>query len=152
MRTLPKRRLAAAIAQAELTPVVGRVVGAAGLVIEAAGPPARLNELCFLRGDGIELPAEVVGFREGRVLLMPLGEVDGLRPGWHVHATGAPLAVPAGEELLGRVLDGLGRPLDGKGPLTDSATRQAAGLPPPRSPASASPRRSPLGSGRWTGC
>jgi flagellum-specific ATP synthase len=128
--TLPREALLSAVSGAILTPVVGRVAGAAGLVIEAAGPPARMGDLCYLRGDGQEIPAEVVGFREDRVLLMPLGEVDGLRPGWQVHGTGRPLMVPVGESLLGRVVDGLGRAIDGQSPPVACGERTAAGLPP----------------------
>jgi flagellum-specific ATP synthase len=113
-----------------MTPVVGRITGATGLILEAAGPKAKLNELCWLRGDGLEVPAEVVGFREDRVLLMPLGEVDGLRPGWQVHSTGGPLKVATGPGLLGRVLDGMGRPIDGLGPLPVGVERPVTGLPP----------------------
>ncbi|MFZ5826783.1 MAG: FliI/YscN family ATPase [Bacillota bacterium] len=116
--------------QAELTPVVGRVTGAAGLIIESAGPKAKMNELCWLRGDGLSVPAEVVGFRDEKLLLMPLGETDGLRPGWQVYATGGPLQAPIGAGLLGRVIDGLGNPLDGGGPLLGCASRPVIGLPP----------------------
>lgn len=116
--------------QIDLAPVVGRVTGAAGLIIESAGPKAKLNELCWLRGDGLSVPAEVVGFRDEKLLLMPLGETDGLRPGWHVYATGGPLQAPIGAGLLGRVIDGLGNPLDGRGPLLGCASRPVIGLPP----------------------
>lgn len=105
---MPWTRLRRAVEQVELLPVVGRVTGAAGLIIESAGPRAKMNELCWLQGDGRRVPAEVVGFREDRLLLMPLGETDGLRPGWDVIATGGPLQAPVGMGLLGRVIDGLG--------------------------------------------
>src|SRR5215831_19406321 len=61
--------------------------------------------------------AEVVGFRDSRTLLMPLGSMEGIRPGASIVASGRPLMAPAGAGLLGRVIDGLGRPIDGKGPL-----------------------------------
>ncbi len=64
------------------------------------------------------MPAEVVGFREGRTLLMPLGELQGIGPGTKVLPTGAPFRVPVGPQLLGRVIDGLGAPLDGLGAVT----------------------------------
>jgi len=127
---LPWEQMKRALLQAELVPLVGRVTGAAGLIIESAGPKAKLNELCMLRGDGLEVPAEVVGFRDEKLLLMPLGETDGLRPGWHVHSTGGPLQAPIGSGLLGRVIDGLGNPMDGRGPLVGCASRPVIGLPP----------------------
>lgn len=130
MTTLPLPELLQAIHATDLTPVVGQVIGAAGLMIESSGPRVKMNELCYLRGDGLEVPAEVVGFRDGKILLMPLAETDGLRPGWAVHSTGGPLQAPTGNGLLGRVIDGLGRPLDGKGPLHARSYRPVTGLPP----------------------
>lgn len=130
MTALPWDQMKRTLMQAELAPVVGRVTGAAGLIIESAGPKAKMNELCWLRGDGLSVPAEVVGFRDEKLLLMPLGETDGLRPGWHVYATGGPLQAPIGAGLLGRVIDGLGKPLDGQGPLLGCAYRPVIGLPP----------------------
>jgi flagellum-specific ATP synthase len=130
MGALPWTTLRSALAGAELTPVVGRVTGATGLLIESAGPKATVGELCYLRGDGLEVPAEVVGFRDEKLLLMPLGETEGLRPGWQVVGTGGSLTVPVGPGLLGRVIDGLGRPMDGKGPLTYEAVRPVTGQPP----------------------
>ncbi len=61
------------------------------------------------------MPAEVVGFRDGRTLLMPLGEIVGVGPGNVVSSTGRPFEIRVGDGLLGRVLDGLGRPIDGGG-------------------------------------
>jgi flagellum-specific ATP synthase len=127
---IPWTQLLQAVGEVDLTPVVGRVLGAAGLIIESAGPKAKLNELCHIRGDDQEIPAEVVGFREDKVLLMPLAEVDGLRPGWQVHGTGGPLRAPTGDGLLGRVLDGLGKPMDGLGALGEHRIRPVTGLPP----------------------
>ena len=76
------------------------------------------------------VPAEVVGFRKRRTLLMPLGELHGIGPGNVVTATGEPVRVPVGDELLGRVLDGLGRPIDQGEELPDGRVRSAAGAPP----------------------
>ena len=76
-----------------------------------------------------DVPAEVVGFRDGRTLLMPLGEMSGIGPGRTVTATGDAFRVHVGDELLGRVLDGLGRPIDGM-PRGDRARRCAR--PPAR--------------------
>ncbi|WP_374712588.1 FliI/YscN family ATPase [Symbiobacterium terraclitae] len=134
-----------AVEQVELLPVVGRVTGAAGLIIESAGPKAKMNELCWLRGDGRTVAAEVVGFRQDRLLLMPLGETDGLRPGWEVVATGGPLKAPVGPGLLGRVIDGLGNPIDDKGPLEDCGRRPVIGPAP--DPLARQRIRKPLGMG-----
>ncbi|HEY9855036.1 MAG TPA: flagellar protein export ATPase FliI [Stenomitos sp.] len=97
----------------------GKVAQVVGLVVESFGPQASLGELCRI-SLGLGRPpllAEVVGFRDDRLLLMPLGPLEGVRPGTPVVATGELLGVRVGPELLGRVLDGLGNPIDGKGPL-----------------------------------
>ena len=97
----------------------GRVVQAVGLVIEGAARVSGLGEICRIAGapGTPEVLGEVVGFREGRVLLMPLGEMRGVGPESVIIPTGRSLEVPVGRGLLGRVLDGLGRPQDGLGPL-----------------------------------
>jgi flagellum-specific ATP synthase len=97
----------------------GRVTQIVGLTVEGEGPAADLGEHCLIRVKGAAEPlsAEVVGFKAGRVLLMPLGEISGISPGSEIIATGQKLQVEVGQALLGRVLDGLGRPMDGKGPI-----------------------------------
>lgn len=91
----------------------GRVAQVVGLTIESDGPPASLGELCWVDlPDGSKRATEVVGFRDSRILLMPLGNLEGISPGLTVRAAGRPLAVPIAKEALGRVLDGLGRPID----------------------------------------
>ncbi|MFO1476578.1 MAG: FliI/YscN family ATPase [Verrucomicrobiota bacterium] len=105
--------------QTRVTETCGRVVQVIGLVIESEGPIAAVGEMCRIesaRHDGYTL-AEVVGFRNHHLLLMPLGELRGIHPGSEVIATGAPMQVPVGPELKGRVLDGLGHPLDNLGPV-----------------------------------
>lgn len=100
--------------------MIGKVVQIVGLVIECSGPNVSMGELCYVQShfDDVEpLPAEVVGFREGYVLLMPLGETKGIGPGCQVVSAQKVLQVKAGPELLGRVIDGLGNPIDGKGPI-----------------------------------
>jgi len=110
----------------------GRVVEAQSLVIESVGPPAALGEVCEILIDGRAdpLPAEVVAFKDDRTLLMPLAESTGIKPGSEVVATGHSHSVPVGDELLGRVVDGLGRPMDGKGELACSTRRSVLGMPP----------------------
>jgi flagellum-specific ATP synthase len=110
------------LARTELIRVNGRVVQVVGLVVESQGPDVQVGELCEIRfrnRTGV-LRAEVVGFRGDRVLLMPLGELQELGPGCDVVALGRTLGVHVGEGLLGRILDGLGEPLDDLGPLRTS--------------------------------
>lgn len=100
--------------------MIGKVVQIVGLVIECNGPNVSMGELCYVHShfeDVEPLPAEVVGFREGYVLLMPLGETKGIGPGCQVVSAQKVLQVKVGPELLGRVIDGLGNPIDGKGPI-----------------------------------
>ncbi|MCI0535275.1 MAG: FliI/YscN family ATPase [Verrucomicrobiales bacterium] len=131
----PQSRLAHALQRAREARVIenrGRVVQLIGLVIESEGPLAAMGEVCRIesaRHDGSTL-AEVVGFRNNRVLLMPLGEVHGIHPGSEVTALGSPFQVPVGDGLKGRVIDGLGNPLDGLGSL-DSEKRVSANFLPP---------------------
>jgi flagellum-specific ATP synthase len=109
---------------------VGTVTGVAGLVIESDGPNVGLGELCLVRSvrDEFCVRAEVVGFREHRVLLMPLGETAGLHVGCEVAAADRPPLPRTTTELLGRVLDALGRPFDGLGllPVERLAKRDSA--------------------------
>ena len=93
----------------------GRVKKVVGLTIESEGPDAALGELCkVFTKDGRRILAEVVGFQEDNVLLMPLEDATGLKPGCEVVKTERVVDVGVGEGLMGRVLDGLGRPIDGK--------------------------------------
>ncbi|MCB9767248.1 MAG: FliI/YscN family ATPase [Candidatus Omnitrophica bacterium] len=97
----------------------GRVEEIIGLVIESRGPAGSVGDLCEIkpRGNGERTPAEIVGFRRGKTLLMPLGEVSGISPGDEVISRGDLNQVAVGESLLGRVVDGLGVPMDGHGPI-----------------------------------
>jgi flagellum-specific ATP synthase len=128
-------RLARAFQQTREARVIenrGRVVQLIGLVIESEGPLAAVGEVCRIesaRSDEVTL-AEVVGFRNQHVLLMPLGEVRGIHPGSEVIALGSPLRVLVGEGLKGRVIDSLGRPLDALGPLAADRQVSANFLPP----------------------
>lgn len=94
---------------------LGKVVKIVGLTIESVGPNAKLNDLCRIIIDqkkDISIMAEVVGFRDKRLLLMPYESVEGLGVGCIVENTGHPLSVYVGDELLGHTLDGMGRPTD----------------------------------------
>lgn len=109
---------------------VGQVVKVVGLVTESEGPSASIGEICLVDTENGKRPAEVVGFRDSRVLLMPLGEMAGITPGARVIATGSPLRVNVGMGLLGRVIGGLGEPIDGKGPLPVEESRAISADPP----------------------
>lgn len=100
----------------DFTAHYGKVSKIVGLTVESVGPPCKLNDLCeIVSKDGTtSVQAEVVGFRDNNVLLMPYDSVDGIGIGATVKNTGNVLSVPVGENLLGRVLDGIGRPMDGK--------------------------------------
>jgi flagellum-specific ATP synthase len=111
---------------------VGRVAQVTGLVVEADGPNASLGEVCQIQSGPGELPvnAEVVGFRNHRVLLMPLGEMQNVRSGSAVVATSRTVSVPVGPAMLGRVLDGLGKPIDDFGPVETEAMQLLRSAPP----------------------
>lgn len=95
--------------------VNGKVTQVIGLTVESEGPDAGVGDVCHIYPykSSKPLKAEVVGFRDNKVILMPLGELHSIGPGCEVVSTGKPLNVPVGYELLGKVLDGLGQPLDG---------------------------------------
>jgi flagellum-specific ATP synthase len=136
----PLENLKKRIEQADLTRVNGRVEQVVGLVIESSGPIASVGEACWITpagGNGQAVFAEVVGFRQNHVLLMPLGEMRGLGPGSEVVRTGGPFKVAMGNALLGRVIDAMGQPVDGKGSLGPLAEN----YPIHREPPSAMERR-----------
>lgn len=97
--------------------LAGRVTEVTGLVLKATIPGVRVGELVFIDEGNQRLRAEAVGFRDEEVVLMPLGPVAGIGPDSMVSPTGKPLSVQVGTGLLGRVLDGLGQPCDGAGPI-----------------------------------
>lgn len=111
--------------------LLGRVIQVVGLVIESNGPVSRIGDVCLVEAEGYGMiPCEVVGFRAERVLMMPLGEMTGIRAGSRVRATNECLRVPVGSGLLGRTLDGLGRPIDGLGSLNTHKTAPSIASPP----------------------
>ena len=116
------QQLMQTVEQTEPISAQGRVSKIVGLMVEAAGPRASVGEYChILTREGRELPAEVVGFRGSTTLLMPLGELEGIAPGDRVLPQRQKLTVPVGPGLLGRILDGLGHPMDGRPLLTETA-------------------------------
>ena len=111
----------------------GKITQVIGLVMESQGPNVNLGDLCYIipRGLVAPLPAEVVGFRQNRVLLMPIGEMQGIGPGCNVISSHKSLKVPVGPLLLGRILDGLGHPVDELGALLSNAEYPLHATPPP---------------------
>jgi len=114
-----------------IAPIRAKIVQVIGLVLESSGLSASMGEICRVF-DGTRLvgQAEVVGFRRKTTLLMALGQLDGLRPGMEVMATGRLFTVRVGPQLLGRVLNGLGEPMDGKGTLLLPETGRVNNDPP----------------------
>jgi flagellum-specific ATP synthase len=120
------------IQNTDLLKVNGRVTKVIGLVIESNGPHAAIGEVCAVKAeDGSEIClAEVVGFRENKVLSMVLGEVSRISPGCEIVSSGHTLLAHLGDALLGRVIDALGNPIDGKGPILSVEDRSIYNTPP----------------------
>ena len=116
----------------ELSTVHGRITQIVGMLIRAIVPNVKVGEVCLIKRDGEPLIAEVVGFTKDEVFLSPLGEMTGIGPSSEVIPTRLPLQIKVGPNLLGRVLDGMGRPLDleTKGPLELSETYSVINAPP----------------------
>ena len=119
--------LAVTLREAPVRRRSGRVVRLVGTLLEAELPGARVGEVCRIDDGGV---AETVGFRETRALLMPFGAVDGMRYGARVETLGEMPSVPVGEALRGRVLDGFGEPMDGKGAIAHLPRRALHASPP----------------------
>ncbi len=109
----------------------GRVTQVIGLLIESNGPVAHLGEVCHIyTRNGVTIPCEVVGFKEGRVLLMSLGEMTHIAPGSEVYPTGEIHLVPVCKQMVGRVINALGEPIDGKGPIRAERYYKVTAAPP----------------------
>jgi flagellum-specific ATP synthase len=102
-----------------------------GLIIESIGPAVSIGDLCQIENPETceRIDAEVVGFRDNRILLMPFGSVSGITPGAVVISTGQKIRVPIGDELIGRIVNGMGQPIDGKGPILSARTRSVDSSP-----------------------
>lgn len=123
--------------------IAGRLIRMVGLTLEAVGINVKVGDRCMVERKGAEdIEAEVVGFDEQRIFLMPIEQVDGLRPGARVWPLTMAADVPVGFKLLGRVLDGTGRPLDERGPLQDIEQGHLQGRP--INPLHRAPIREPL--------
>ncbi|WP_294086076.1 FliI/YscN family ATPase [Sphaerobacter sp.] len=126
----------------------GRVVQGIGLTIEAQGLELEIGDICHIypsRSEEGRITAEVVGFRDDRLVLVPLAELRGVRSGSRVVARRTSYSVQVGPELLGRVIDGLGRPIDGQGPLLCRDETRLSSSPP--DPLSRMPIEDPLPTG-----
>ncbi len=119
------------VRRVELLPRVGEVVQVVGTLLESRGPAAGIGDFCEIESsNGRRVRSQIVGFRNGNVLSIPLEETDGLRLGNRVIARSDQARVAVGDGLLGRVLDGFGRPID-KGPRFNSAAYRDLYAPGP---------------------
>lgn len=116
----------------ELTTINGRITEVVGMLIKAIVPEVKIGEICLVKRIGDPLLAEVIGFTQEEVLLSPLGEMTGIGPSSEVIPTRMPLNIKVGPQLLGRVLNGLGEPLDvdTKGPLNLFEVHSVISSPP----------------------
>lgn len=124
--------LLGSIDSVELTTVNGRITEIVGMLIKAIVPQVKIGEVCLVKREGEPLRTEVVGFTREEVLLSPLGEMNGIGPSSEVIPTYLPLHIKVGPQLLGRILNGLGEPLDEatKGPLILNETYPVVQAPP----------------------
>ena len=121
-----------ALLSSDLIKYTGRVSQVIGLTIESHGPAVNLGEICNiypLKGN-TPIKAEVVGFKESIVCLMPLGSMKGVGPGSKIEATGESLSVGVSNDMLGRVIDGLGRVIDGNGTINNCTMYPVENTPP----------------------
>lgn len=116
----------------ELTTMHGRITEAIGMLIRAVVPQVKLGEMCLIKREGEPLAAEVVGFTKDEVILSPMGDMKGIGPSSEVIPMRMPMHIKVGPQLLGRVLNGIGQPLDEdiKGPLLATETYPVFNLPP----------------------
>lgn len=124
-------RLAAKVQNMEPIIPQGRVAKIIGLMVESDGPRVSVGAYCkIITREGIEIPAEVVGFRNSTTLLMPLAELEGIAPGDRVVPQQHKLMVEVGPSLLGRILDGLGHPMDGRPLMCEGVEYPLQNSPP----------------------
>jgi flagellum-specific ATP synthase len=126
-------KLTAAVRDADLHYCRGTVSKVAGLTVESNGPVLGLGELCQINlRDGRKVLAEVVGFRDDRIILLPLEHIESISPGDSVTARSTPRYIQISDNILGRAVDGLGKPIDNKGPLSgkDKRSLDASSLAP----------------------
>ena len=125
MMSWNKEKYLEIIDKTETIKQIGKITEIIGLTIEADGPKSSIGDLCYIYNDynGTPTMAEVVGFKKDKILLMPLASPDGIRPGAMVINTGGAMRVGVGTQLIGRVLNGLGEPIDTLGDIRFSEYR-----------------------------
>lgn len=123
--------LRSAVKQADLYRYEGKIEKIIGMTIEASGPVCNIGDVCRIFKKGAEdyIYAEVVGFNNGKVMLMPYTDIEGIGPGSIVDNTGDKLAVDVGPELVGRIINAIGQPIDGKGEIKTIERYSIAGEP-----------------------
>ncbi len=123
--------LRSAVKQADLYRYEGKIEKIIGMTIEASGPVCNIGDVCriFKKGADDYIYAEVVGFNNGKVMLMPYTDIEGIGPGSIVDNTGDKLAVDVGPELVGRIINAIGQPIDGKGEIKTVDRYSIAGEP-----------------------
>ncbi len=109
---------------------IGKVDQVIGLTIECIGPPTELGEMCTILVDDREILAEVVGFKNKKVIIMPYDDIESIRPGCDVIASGSGLKISMSNDLLGRVLNGIGMPIDGKEEIFSNELYSIYNTPP----------------------
>ncbi|MHC5083148.1 MAG: FliI/YscN family ATPase [Planctomycetota bacterium] len=135
-----------ALKRVNLTKPKGSITHVSGLTVESNGPSVGLGQLCQIRlQNGKYVQAEVIGFRKGGLILLPMDSMEGVRPGDTVTALNKPRTIPLDNSIVGRVLDGLGQPIDGKGPLKATEYRAIENTSP--APLSREMIKSPLSLG-----
>ncbi len=131
MSVLNIENITARLDEVRLMPCRGKVLRVSGMTVESQGPPVGMGELCDIHHiDGRVIPAEVVGFHGQLRVLMPLENIEGVAPDDAVIARKQPRSIGLSTAMLGRVLDGLGNPIDGKGPLPRGEKRSLENQPP----------------------
>ncbi|MBU5426529.1 flagellar protein export ATPase FliI [Tissierella pigra] len=130
--TINIKKYTAAVKEKRFMKYTGKITKVTGLTIESNGPMATIGELCYIYPYKSNIPilSEVVGFKEDKILLMPLGEMEGIASGSIVVGSGKTLRVNVGDELIGRVLDGLGNPMDNLGPIKSNKYYPVSSSPP----------------------
>jgi len=116
---------------AKLTSNYGHITRVVGLIIESKGPEVSIGELCYIKNNEKSVKAEVVGFDDNHVLLMPIGKMEGINPGARVIATGEKLKIKVGENMLGQILNGIGKPILDKDKQLSGLTERPVDRKPP---------------------
>ena len=125
------RRMIRQVYNADTYSLTGKIENIVGMSIEASGGRAAVGDICRIYNgeSGRQVTAEVVGFKNNRILLMPYADMNGISAGNFVRNTGRQLTLQVGEFLRGRIINALGQPLDGKGPFTDGTSYCIGGQP-----------------------